>query len=177
MKKKMIAILLITLIIGSSVFFIYNEKHESPEELALIFLEQLLTATPYTQSEIFDINMFSQNDILSYIEINYSDMATERMMKNLYMNRYILLASDVALDSNSNVSLNDFKIILTQHSDEKVYFNFEGTTKVTSLDTGEEIIFPFTGQVGLTINDESPKVDTLRFFTITMLDHGIKAFE
>lgn len=167
---------MVILIIGIILIGIYftSSKEKTPEEVATVFLEKLLTATPQTEGEIFEINIFNQLNVDTYIIENYSEIATERMMKYLYKNRIIGYSSKIAYNSNSNVTLNQLELASPQTSEGKIYYNFKGITKVTSIADGTVIEYPITGQLGLKLEDEVPKVDTLKFFSIKLLTHPVQ---
>lgn len=170
MKKTILAFSLIIALIASGIY-LSNSQKDSPERLMRFFLEELLTASPEKYDEIYHINIFDQVDMDTYTIDTYSPMATERMMISLVANRTIGISSEVAYKSHSNVTLENLEITLTQESDEKIYFDFKATTKVTSIDTLEEVNYPLAGQIGIKKLDDTLKVDTLKFYTIELLEH------
>ncbi len=168
MRNMMITIFVIVLLIGTSIFLVYTTDENSPEDVMIIFLEDLLSATPEKQIMIYDIDRFDVKDIETYVYKNYTDIATQRMLDYLMRCRELTISSELSLDSNSNINVEDIKITYTQESDGKVYFNFEGRTRLVDSNTLIEYIYPFTGQIGLKDVEGKYKVDTLRFFTITL---------
>jgi len=173
MRNKLILIVL-TLLITVTSFYVVSSKETEPEEVMMIFLEKLLTATPETDDEIFHINIFGRLDIDTYTINNYSDIATERMMIYMLENRLIGYSSSVALETSSNINVQSVEITSTQTSDGKIYFDFKGVTKIVSTDTSEIFEYPIVGQIGIKSVDGVPKVDTCRFYTIELLDHPFR---
>ncbi len=170
MRNAIITLVAIVVIISSSFYLVISQEAK-PEDLMKIFLEQLLTATPETYDEIFHINIFDQLEVDTYTIHTYSPIATDRLMLNIVANRIIGYSSEVAFRTNSNVTLDSLEITLTQTSDEKIYFDFKGTTRVTSIETLEIVDYPIVGQIGIKDVDGTYKVDTLKFYTIDLLDH------
>lgn len=170
MRGILITIVLI-IMIGASIHFSDIDLEKLPEEIAFVFLEQLLSANPDSNSEISDTDVFNKTNIESYISLNYSSIATEKMMKDLYKNNYVMLSSDIAEDTNSNVKFYDMEITDKHNSDGQVSFNFRGATKVTSIDTLEEVSCLLTGEIALIKDNKNLKVDTLRIFTNELIDY------
>lgn len=170
MKNTILTLILIIVLIASGIY-LSKSQEDCPEEIMMSFLEELLTASPENYDEIYHINIFDQLDTDTYTIDTYASMATERMMVNMVANRTIGISSEVAYKSHSNVTLENLEITSTQESDEKVYFDFKAITKVKSIDTLEERDYPLVGQIGLKKMNDTFKVDTLKFYSIELLEH------
>lgn len=119
MRGILITIVLI-IMIGASIHFSDIDLEKSPEEIAFVFLEQLLSANPDSNSEISDTDVFNKTNIESYISLNYSSIATEKMMKDLYKNNYVMLSSDIALiKDNKNLKVDTLRIFTNELIDYK----------------------------------------------------------
>lgn len=173
MRNMIITFAMIILIIVSS-FCAVDLKVTTQEDVMMIYLDKLLTTTPETEEEIFHINIFGRLDIDTYIISNYSEIATERMMKYMLGNGLIGYSSGVAFKTNSNVNIKHIEITSTQTSDGKIYFDFKGVTEVVSVVNSESFEYPIVGQIGIKSVDGLSKVDTCRFFTIDLLDYPFR---
>jgi len=176
MRSMILVVMVLVAITLSSVYLVATDA-ETSEEVMMSFLEELLTASPETYEELFKINIFDQLEVDTYVLNHYTHMATERMMKNIVGNATVGIASRVAYETNSKVTVDTIEITSAQTSDNKIYYNFTGVSRVTSIDSNEIYDYPLQGQIGLLIEDEVYKVDTLRLFTINLLDHRMRDIE
>lgn len=178
MRNAVITIL--TLVIIISIFMTFTEKKDLSEQVSITFMEKMLSANPKEHRDVFNLEKVDHDgfeayveNLINFIKLEYSEIATERMLNYLFTSRDILLVYDISYKSNSNVSLESFEITYTEETDDKIYYHFEGTTKVVSQNTDEEFSYPFTGQIGLINDNGTFKVDTLRFFSQKLYDHLI----
>lgn len=140
MKEILITFTIIIMLIGASIHFGDIHFRKSSTDVLFMLFDQLLEATPDTKSEYFENEESSNANIESYISEKFSSIATERMMKNLYTNDYIMSSINFAEKTNSKVMFDSIEIINSRDSDEGEYYNFKGTTKVISQDTNDASI-------------------------------------
>jgi len=173
MRGILISFTIIIIMIGTFIYFGDNDFTRSTESISLEFLGQLLSADPDTNSKISDDEIVNKTNIEKYISSNYSRIATEEMMKELYESNYIMLSSDIAEETNSKIIFDQIVITKKYNSEGRVYINFMGVTKVKSADSLDEFIYPLTGEIGLVEDRKIMKVDTLELFTNELINHKL----
>jgi len=168
MRNMIIAITIITLIIGSAIYTSSIEDEISSEDIAILFINNLFTATPETYNDIYSNDGY---DIGPYVKDNIVNLVTDKMLVKLYANRDVTISSSIAMEYNANVTVENLELSNKQINENKEHYDFNGTIRITMTDTNESVDYPFSGQVGLVKENSDIRVFALRLFSINLIDH------
>lgn len=126
MKNAIITFAIIAMIIGGLFYIAGANEEMTSEELTQFFIEFIFTATPETEDQIYSNSGYSAG---THVLDNLTEITTHKIIEVLYANQVIGMSSMIASEYNSNVTVEDFKIVNTQESDNKTYLDSEATFK------------------------------------------------
>lgn len=172
MKTKLFVICIAISVLA--LLFTLIRRDNSPDQVITEFFSEYFYATPLTKSEIINLDDFKNDDVINYMSKKFAHTATEKLIQYLYNNGFYLVVSQKSYEYNVNIQLESLTYDLDIEDDKKNYYLFSGVVSITNDKTKDVEKANFNGQLGLLIENDNYKIDSIRFFTNDLLDYGLE---
>ncbi|MEA3422616.1 MAG: hypothetical protein U9Q80_02260 [Bacillota bacterium] len=150
MKKKLLFVLIITLILQLMACSHKDSRIESAKNISNEYLSKLYTIDDYTQ---LDYNSSEKLDELykEYVQ-KFQNLVTEDMIELIKANREITLIVKTAIEKEINIEVIGIEFNQINEDEDKIFLNFELSLKLIYSDGTSETVIK-NGALQLIDND------------------------